>query len=262
MLSQTDREAVAEALYRADLGRSVIAQPSRTWPAMELEDAYAVQALWAARRVAAGAKVIGHKIGLTSRAMQKASRISEPDYGVMLDDARFRDGATIPRARFIKPRLEVELAFVMGADLAGPFCEVHDVLRATEFVTPALEIIDCRTEVPRAIVDTIADNAAFGAIVTGGRPVRPFDVDLPRVGATLVQNGVIEETGLAAAVMGHPAAGIAWLVRKLAAVGAGLGRGQIVLGGAFTRPVDIAAGDICTADFGPLGAISVAFARE
>lgn len=136
------------------------------------------------------------------------------------------------------------------------------MLRATEFVTPALEIIDYRTEVPRAITDTIADNAAFGAIVTGGRVVRPFDVDLPRVGATLTQNGLIEETGLAAAVMGHPAAGVAWLVRKLHAVGVGLRCGQIVLGGSFTRPVDIAAGDICTADFGPLGAVSVAFARE
>ena len=262
MLSETEREAVAEALYEADLGRTVIEQPSKSWPAMELEDAYAVQALWAAKRIAAGAMVIGHKIGLTSRAMQKASSITEPDYGVMLDDAAFRDGATIPRARFIKPRLEVELAFVMGADLSGPSCEVHDVLRATEFVTPALEIIDYRTEVPRAIVDTIADNAAFGAIVTGGRVVRPFETDLRWVGATLTQNGVIEESGLAAAVMGHPAAGVAWLVRKLHAVGAGLRRGQIVLGGSFTRPVDIAAGDICTADFGPLGTISVAFARE
>lgn len=117
MLSQADREAVAQAIYEADLGRTVIAQPSKTWPAMELEDAYAIQALWAAKRVAAGARVIGHKIGLTSRAMQKASKITEPDYGVMLDDAAFRDGATIPRARFIRPRLEVELAFVMGADL-------------------------------------------------------------------------------------------------------------------------------------------------
>jgi len=206
--------------------------------------------------------VIGHKIGLTSRAMQKASKITEPDYGVMLDDALFRDGATIPRGRFIRPRLEVELAFVMGADPAGPSCEVTDVLRATEYVTPALEIIDYRTEVPRAITDTIADNAAFSAIVTGGRVVRPFDVDLRWVGATLTQNGAIEESGVSAAVMGHPAAGVAWLVRKLHAVGAGLKQGQIVLGGSFTRPVDIAAGDICTADFGPLGAISVAFAKE
>lgn len=259
MLNETERAKVAQALYEADVGRFTIPQPSKTWPEMELADAYAIQSLWAEKRIADGAQVIGHKIGLTSRAMQKASKITEPDYGVMLDDALFRDGATISAERFVKPRLEVELAFVMGADLTGPGCEVHDVLRATEFVTPALEIIDYRTEVPRAITDTIADNAAFGAIVLGGRTIRPFDVDLRRVGATLTQNGVIEETGLAAAVMGHPAAGIAWLVRKLHAVDACLKAGQIVLAGSFTRPVDIAAGDVVVADYGDLGQVAVAF---
>lgn len=261
MLTQTDREKVAQDLYEADIGRYTIPQPSRTWPEMELEDAYAIQALWAEKRIAAGARVIGHKIGLTSRAMQKASKMTEPDYGVMLDDALFRDGAVLRADRFVKPRLEVELAFVMGADLEGPGCEVHDVLRATEFVTPALEVIDYRTEVPRAITDTIADNAAFGAIVLGGRVVRPFDIDLRRVGATLSQNGIIEESGVSAAVMGHPAAGIAWLVRKLHAVGAGLKAGQIVLAGSFTRPIDIAPGDVAVADYGELGQIGISFAR-
>ncbi|MFN3145770.1 MAG: 2-oxo-hept-4-ene-1,7-dioate hydratase [Paracoccaceae bacterium] len=261
MLTQTDREKVAQDLYEADIGRYTIPQPSRTWPEMELEDAYAIQALWAEKRIAAGARVIGHKIGLTSRAMQKASKITEPDYGVMLDDALFHDGAVLRAERFVKPRLEVELAFVMGADLEGPGCEVHDVLRATEFVTPALEVIDYRTEVPRAITDTIADNAAFGAIVLGGRVVRPFDIDLRRVGATLSQNGIIEESGVSAAVMGHPAAGIAWLVRKLHAVGAGLKAGQIVLAGSFTRPIDIAPGDVAVADYGELGQIGISFAR-
>ena len=259
MLNQTDREAAAQALYEADVGRYTIRQPSKTWPDMEIEDAYAIQAIWAGKRIADGASVIGHKIGLTSRAMQKASKITEPDYGVMLDDALFRDGAAIRADRFIKPRLEVELAFVMGTDLKGPDCEVHDVLRATEYVTPALEIIDYRTEVPRAITDTIADNAAFGAIVLGGRVVRPFDIDLRWVGATLTQNGVIEESGVSAAVMGHPAAGIAWLVRKLHAVGGGLETGQTVLAGSFTRPIDITPGDVATADYGPLGQISVTF---
>ncbi|MEQ8347512.1 MAG: 2-oxo-hepta-3-ene-1,7-dioic acid hydratase [Sneathiellaceae bacterium] len=259
MLTETQRQEAAQALYDADRSRTTIRQPSQTWPEMQLEDAYAIQALWAAKRIAAGATVIGHKIGLTSRAMQKASQITEPDYGVMLDDTLFRDGASIAADRFIKPRLEVELAFVMARDLEGPRCETHDVLRATEFVTPALEIIDYRTEVPRAITDTIADNAAYGAIVLGGLVVRPFDTDLRRVAATLSKNGVIEESGVAAAVMGHPAAGLAWLVRKLHAVGAGLKQGHIVLGGSFTRPVDVAAGDVIAADYGPLGQVSVAF---
>ena len=132
-------------------------------------------------------------------------------------------------------------------------------MRATEFVLPALEIIDYRTEFPRQIVDTIADNAAFGAIVLGGRTIRPFDVDVRWIGATLSQNGIIEESGVSAAIMGHPAAGIAWLVNKLAAVNAKLRKGQIVLGGSFTRPVDIKRGDVIQADYGPLGAIGVSF---
>jgi 2-oxo-hept-3-ene-1,7-dioate hydratase len=157
------------------------------------------------------------------------------------------------------PRIEVELAFIMGQDLQGAGCQVADVMRATEFVTPALELIAYRTQVPRAIVDTIADNAAAGAMVTGGRLVRPFDLDVRWVGATLSKNGAIEESGVSAAVMGHPAAGIAWLVNKLALHGAGLKKGDIVLGGSFTRPVSVAAGDVITADYGPLGSLGVRF---
>lgn len=262
MLTQEERQQAAASLLEAERTRVPVIQLSRTYPRMEIEDAYRVQDLWAEGRIALGASVVGHKIGLTSRAMQMASKMTEPDYGRILDDALYHDGARIRADRFIKPRLEVELAFVMGADLEGRGTRVHDVLRATEFVVPALEVIDYRTLVPRAIVDTIADNAAFGAIVLGGRVVRPMDVDLRWIGATLAKNGVIEESGVSAAVMGHPAAGIAWLVDKLAAVGAGLKKGQIVLGGSFTRPVDIAAGDVIHADYGPLGAIGVSFAGE
>ena len=260
MLSDAERQSAADGLLEAGRTRIVVPQPSRTYPAMEIEDAYDVQRRWAAGRIAEGARVVGRKIGLTSRAMQMASKMTEPDYGLILDDALFTDGARIASDVFIKPRLETELAFVMGQDLAGAGCRLHDVMRATEFVTPALEIIDYRTEVPRAIVDTIADNAAFGAIVTGGRLVRPFDVDVRWVAATLSKNGVIEESGVSAAVIGHPAAGIAWLVNKLAPLGDGLKKGDIVLGGSFTRPVDIASGDVVVADYGPLGAIAVSFA--
>ncbi|MTH36524.1 2-oxo-hepta-3-ene-1,7-dioic acid hydratase [Paracoccus limosus] len=259
MLTEDERRAAADAILAAEKSRVPMVQPSKQWPGMELEDAYRIQDLWAEARIAAGAKVVGHKIGLTSRAMQLASKMTEPDYGRILDDALFNDGAQIPVTTFIKPRIEVELAFVMGEDLSGQGTRVHDVLRATEYVVPALEIIDYRTEVPRAITDTIADNAAFGAIVLGGRPVRPMDVDLRRVGAILSQNGIIEDTGLAAAIMGHPAAGVAWLVNKLSAVGAGLKKGDIVLGGSFTRPLDIKQGDVIQADYGDLGAIGVSF---
>jgi len=259
MLTEEQRRRGADDLLRAEQERKPIVQLSRSFPGIEIEDAYRIQDLWMEARIAAGARLVGHKIGLTSRAMQQASKITEPDYGRILDDAYYNDGAKIPASRFIKPRLEVELAFIMGQDLEGPGVRIHDVMRATEFVVPALEVIDYRTEVPRAITDTIADNAAFGAIIVGGRPVRPFDVDIRWVGATLSQNGVIEESGVSAAIMGHPAAGVAWLANKLHAVGAKLKKGQIVLGGSFTRPVDIKAGDVIQVDYGTLGAIGISF---
>ena len=259
MLTEEERRRGAADLLRAERERKAIPQLSRTFPGIEIADAYVIQRYWAEARVAEGARVVGHKIGLTSRAMQMASKMTEPDYGHLLDDMLYDDGAKIPADRFLAPRLEVELAFVMGQSLKGPGVRVHDVMRATEFVTPALEIIDYRTEVPRVIVDTIADNAAAAAMVTGGRVVRPMDIDLRWVGATLAKNGVIEESGVSAAIMGHPAAGIAWLVNKLAPQGAQLEPGQIVLAGSFTRPVSVAAGDVIHADYGPLGAIGVSF---
>jgi 2-oxo-hept-3-ene-1,7-dioate hydratase len=260
MLNPSQRQAAALSLLQAEETRFVIPQLSKTHPEMTIEDAYDVQRRWAALRTAKGARIIGRKIGLTSRAMQIASKMTEPDYGVMLDDRLFRDGARIPADMFIKPRLETELAFIMGEELRGHGCQMHDVMRATEFVTPALEIIDYRTEVPRAIVDTIADNAAYAAIVLGGRIFKPFDIDVRWVAATLSKNGVIEESGVSAAIMGHPAAGLAWLVNKLAPLGDGLKKGDIVLAGSFTRPVDIASGDVIHADYGALGAIGLSCA--
>ena len=259
MLSDDERNRAVALLLEAETSRKPIPQLSKTFPDMKIEDAYRIQYLWSQQRITSGARLAGHKIGLTSRAMQMASKMTEPDYGRILDDALFNDGARIDAGRFIKPRLEVELAFVMGSDLEGPTTRVHDVMRAAEYVVPALEIIDYRTEVPRTITDTIADNAAFAAIILGGRLIRPFDVDIRWVGATLSKNGVIEESGVSAAVMGHPAAGVAWLVNKLSAVGEKLEKGQIVLAGSFTRPVDIAAGDVIHADYGSLGSIGVSF---
>lgn len=259
MINDDERRKVARALLDAgDEGR-VIPQVSRTWPEMEIQDAYAVQQLWADLRVQRGARVVGHKIGLTSRAMQQASKMNEPDYGVLLDDMLHADGARIPASKFHAPRLEVELAFVMGKRVGGANTTMFDVLDATSYVTPALEIIDYRTEVPRAIVDTIADNAAAAGMVTGGRVVRPMDVDLRWCGAALSKNGVIEETGLSAGIMGHPAMGIVWLCNRLARHDIYLEPGHIVLAGSFTRPVNIAAGDVIHADFGPLGSIGVSF---
>jgi 2-oxo-hept-3-ene-1,7-dioate hydratase len=259
MITETERRQAADALLEAGRTRQPIRQVSQTWPAMDIEDAYAVQKLWADSKVAQGARIVGHKIGLTSRAMQMASKMTEPDYGMLMDDMLFTDGARIPAASFHAPRLEVELAFVLGKPLGGKNVTIYDVLDATAYVTPALEIIDYRTEVPRAIVDTIADNAAAAAMVTGGRVVKPMDIDLRWVSATLSKNGVIEESGVSAAIMGHPAMGIVWLATKLALHGITMQPGHILLAGSFTRPTAVAAGDTIHADFGPLGSIGVSF---
>ncbi len=259
-------EALATRLDVAERERRQIGQFSLEHPDMTLDDGYAVSRAWVKRKLADGRKVIGHKIGLTSRAMQRSSNVEEPDFGTLLDDMLFPDGQDIPVARFIEPRVEVELAFILKAPLKGPDCTIYDVLNATDYVTPAIEIIDARIEridkasgATRKVFDTISDNAANAGIVLGGRPVKPDAVDLRWVSALLYRNGVIEESGVAAAVLNHPANGPAWLANKLARHGEFLEPGQIVLGGSFTAPVFARAGDSFHADYGPLGAISVRF---
>lgn len=256
--------ALASELHQAERSAEQVEHFSKRHPEMTIEDSYAVQRAWVDLKLSEGRKVKGHKIGLTSRAMQVASQIDEPDFGCLLDDMFYRDGGVIPTARFIKPRVEVELAFVLSRPLEGKDVTIFDVLNATDYVVPALEIIDARIEqldrvtgAPRKVIDTIADNAANAAVVMGGRPVKPDAMDLRWCGALLYRNGVIEESGLAAAVQNHPANGIVWLAGKLAAHGEGLGAGEIVLAGSFTRPVAMANGDVFHADYGLLGSITL-----
>jgi 2-oxo-hept-3-ene-1,7-dioate hydratase len=198
--------------------------------------------------------------------MQQAVSISEPDYGVIFDDMFFSDGGTVPSERFIRPRVEVELAFVLGQPLKGPGVTPLDVMSATRWVTPALEILDARVQMSdpetghlRTVVDTISDNAADAGIVVGGRAVRPDACDLRWVAALLYLNGAIEETGVAAGVLGHPANGVAWLANSLARYDEWLPPGQVILAGSFTRPVPVRAGDVVHADFGQLGAVTCRF---
>ncbi|MCW2897797.1 MAG: hpaH [Streptosporangiaceae bacterium] len=259
-------EDAARRLDEAERTRTPIRQLSLQYPQMTVEDAYAVQRAWVADKLGRGRVLRGRKIGLTSRVMQRAVSITEPDYGALFDDMFFEDGATVPHGRFIYPRVEVELAFVLGRPLTGPGVTMFDVLSAAEYVTPALEILDARVQMSdpetghlRTIVDTIADNAADAGIVIGGRAVRPMDVDLRWVAAVLHRNGVIEESGVAAAVLNHPANGVAWLANRLAPHGDGLEAGQVVLAGSFTRPVHAEDGDVFLADFGPLGTLGVRF---
>lgn len=266
MLSDATIAALARQLYDARKTRTPLRQFSKAHPEMTVADGYAVQRAWVALEVADGRTIRGRKIGLTSRAMQQASQIDEPDYAPLMDDMFFAAGGDIPIDRFIAPRVEVELAFVLGKPLKGPGVTVFDVLSATEYVTPAVEIIDARieqfdreTRAMRKVTDTISDFAANAGIVTGGRPVRPTDIDLRWAGALLHRNGVIEETGLAAGVLNHPANGVAWLADKIAPYDEALRPGDVVLAGSFTRPVNAARGDGFHVDFGRLGSIAFRF---
>ena len=257
---------LAAELQQAEQTRVQVEHFSKRFPGMTVADGYQVSRAWVQLKLAQGRVVRGHKIGLTSRAMQQASQITEPDYGTLLDDMFIPEGSDIPATRFIAPRVEVELAFVLGRRLQGPNVTIFDVLEATDYVLPAIEIIDARieqfdrqTKAMRKVFDTIADNAANAGIITGGRPVKPNAVDLRWVSALLYKNGVIEESGVAAAVLNHPATGVAWLANKLAPWGEFLEKGEVVLGGSFTRPTPAVAGDTFHADYGPLGGVAFHF---
>ena len=263
MLDNATCCALAQELHAAERSRVQVEHFSKRYPGLQIADSYAIQREWVRLKLAEGRRLRGHKIGLTSRAMQLASQITEPDFGALLDDMFFPEGADIPAGRFIVPRVEVELAFILGSALQGPEVTVFDVLRATDYVVPAIEIIDARieqfdrdTKAPRKVFDTISDFAACAGIVLGGRPVKPDAVDLRWVGALLHKNGVVEETGLAAAVLNHPANGVAWLANKIAAHGEQLNAGDVVLAGSFTRPTTAVAGDSFHADYGPLGSVA------
>ena len=265
MLPAAVIEQLAAELHESEQSRVQVEHFSKRFPGMTIEDGYAISRAWVKTKLAEGRTVKGHKIGLTSRAMQIASQIDEPDYGTLLDDMFFAPG-DIPTDRFIAPRVEVELAFVLKSRLEGEAVSMEDVLAATEHVQPAIEVIDARieqfdrhTQAMRKVFDTISDNAANAGIVLGGERVRPRDVDLPWCGAILRQNGAVEETGLAAGVQGHPAIGVAWLARKLAPWGEALLPGQVVLAGSFTRPVAAKRGDVFDADYGRLGRFTFKF---
>src|SRR5208282_2128238 len=227
MMSQADRSKAADILLGAEKTRKQAVQLSKTWPDITIEDAYAISTEVANRKLAAGARLIGHKVGLTSKAMQRSSQIDEPDYGHLLDGMMIADGARVPHENYCLPRVEIELAFILGKPLRGPGVTLPDVLRATEYVVPAIEIVDARIQDQRKIFDTVADNGAAAGIALGGRPVGPL--------------------------------GVAWLANKLGQHGTALEPGHLVLAGSFTRVVFAQKGDTLHADFGTLGGIALQF---
>ena len=265
-MTPQDIAQAAESLVLAEQSRKQIGLLSVRYPEMTLDDAYAVQKAFVERKVDGGARVVGWKIGLTSRAMQDALKITTPDSGVLLHDMVFFDGDLVPKARFIQPRVEAEIAFLMKTPLDGANVSRADVVAATEFVAPSLEILDTRilrsdptSGRARIITDTVADNAANAGIVLGKQRHVIGDHDLRWVGAVVKRDGIVEETGLGAGVLDDPVLGIVWLVRRLAAYGQGIAAGDLVLSGSFIRPLESPPGSRINADFGQFGSVSIRF---
>ena len=268
MVTMTPEQITSEAarLYQAEIDRQQVRATKYFYPDMTMDDSYAIQKAGIDLKISKGRRVVGYKIGLTSRAMQMAMNIDEPDYGVLLDDMQYPNGCEIETARFLDPRIEVELAFVLKDRLFGEEVSVDQVMDATDYVIPALELIaarshrvDAETRKPRTVLDTISDNAANAGIITGGRTVKPGAMDLRWIPALMYKNDILEETGVAAGVLDNPAAGICWVARRFARHGVALEPGQVILAGSFTRPVIASAGDRFHVDFGPLGCIDCQF---
>ncbi len=258
-------QAAADLLEAEKTGRQIGLLTLRH-PDLDMDGAYAIQKALARHKLEEGRKVIGWKIGLTSRAMQDALKIDIPDSGILFDDMLFENGATVPQGRFIQPRIEAEIAFVMKAPVAGADVTREDILAATDYVAPSLEILDTRiqrkdpeTGEARKIFDTISDNAANAGLVLGQERHRAEVLDLRWIGAIVTRNGEVEETGLGAGVLNDPVESMVWLARRMAGYGQIIEAGQIVLSGSFIRPVECPSGSHIHADFGPFGSVSCSF---
>lgn len=265
-LSPEDVAEAAHDLFEAEQTGQQIGQLSRRFPGLTLQEAYDIQAALVSAKLAAGRRRTGWKIGLTSRAMQDALKIETPDSGVLFDDMHFDSGSEVPKRRFIQPRVEAEIAFIMGTDLTEKPTR-EEVLAATAAVAPSLEILDTRivrrdpdSGTLRVVTDTIADNAANAGIIVGPERHDPAAVDLRWTGAIVSRDGVVEETGLGAAVLDDPIVSVVWLAERLATQGARIRAGEVVLSGSFIRPIEAPPGSRIEADFGPFGHVGIAFA--
>lgn len=261
-MDDATRGAAAALLLEAYRTGKPVAPLTDTYEGMDLEDAYAIQVLQIEDLRAAGRTVRGHKVGLTSAAMQRLLGVEEPDFGHLLDDFFYLEHAPIPLERFVQPRIEPEVAFVLRRPLAGPGVTVHEAIAAVDFVLPALEIVDSRIEDWRiGLFDTIADNASSGAVVLGSTPTPLAEVDLRLAGGVMTRNGEVVGTGAGGAVLGSPITSLVWLANTLGARGVVLEEGHVVLPGSICAMSPVAAGDTVTATFAGLGSVTARFAR-
>jgi 2-keto-4-pentenoate hydratase len=258
-LTATEREQAADLLREAEASRVAVPPLVQTFPSIDVVDSYEIQLLNIRRRLAAGATVYGHKVGLSSKAMQEMMGVDEPDYGHLLSDMVL-GSEPVQASRFLLPRVEVEVGFILGEDLPGQGCTVEDVLRCTDFVAPAIELIDSRiVDWKIGLFDTIADNASSCGVALGPERVKPDELDLRTIDATLEINGEQVAAGRSDAVLGDPAIAVAWLANKVASFGVRLEAGHVVLPGSCTRAYDVKPGDDVVAHFSGLGSVSLSF---
>ena len=263
MLSDEERAHAAAVLAQAEAERKPIRPLAETFPAMDVVDSYEIALINIRERLESGVAVLGHKVGLSSEAMQQMMGVDEPDYGHLLSDMALDEDRPVDIGRYCYPRVEVEVGFVLGKALPGEGCTEDDVLAATEWVAPAIELIDSRiTDWQIGLVDTIADNASSAGFVLGAQRVRPGDLDLLSIDATLTRNGEVVAEGRSDAVLGNPVTAVAWLARKVAGFGVRLEAGNVILPGSCTRAIDVRPGDDFHAEFKGLGSVSLSFTGE
>lgn len=260
MLSVATREELAAELADAERSRVPMSPLTSNHPDIDVVDAYEIQLINIRQRVAEGARVVGHKVGLSSEAMQKMMGVDEPDYGHLLADMEVFEDQPVPAGRFLYPRVEVEVGFILADDLPGEGCTEDDVLAATAAFAPSIELIDTRIKDWKiALCDTIADNASSAGFVLGKERVSPKDVDIKGIDAVLTRNGEVVAEGRSDAVLGNPVTAVAWLARKVDSFGVRLRAGDIVLPGSCTRAIDARPGDEFVADFTGLGSVRLSF---
>jgi 2-keto-4-pentenoate hydratase len=260
MLTVATRDELAADLAQAERSGEPIAPLTAAYPEIDVVDAYEIQLINIRQRVAEGARVLGHKVGLSSLAIQQMMGVDEPDYGHLLDEMQLFEDTPVKANRFLYPRVEVEVGFVLNADLPGADCTEGDVLAATEALVPSIELIDTRiTDWKIALCDTIADNASSAGFVLGEARVAPRDIDIKGIDAVLRRNGEVVAEGRTDAVLGNPVTAVAWLARKVDGFGVRLRKGDVVLPGSCTRAIDAHPGDDFVADFAGLGSVRLSF---
>ncbi|BBZ31533.1 2-keto-4-pentenoate hydratase [Mycolicibacterium confluentis] len=260
MLDAQTRAELAAALAEAERSKVAIDPLTAGNPDIDVVDAYEIQLINIRQRVADGAKVVGHKVGLSSEAMQKMMNVDEPDYGHLLDEMEVYQDVPVEAGRFLYPRVEVEVGFILADDLPGEGCTEDDVLAATAAFVPSIELIDTRIKNWQIkLCDTIADNASSAGWVLGAERVSPKDIDITAIDAVLTCNGEVVAEGRSDAVLGNPVTAVAWLARKVDSFGVRLKAGDVVLPGSCTRAIDARPGDNFVAEFTGLGSVRLSF---